>query len=41
LPDTAATSPARRVLALLDRNLAHFLNNRPLEAQVKLEPLTV
>jgi phosphoglycerate dehydrogenase-like enzyme len=33
--------PARRVLALLDRNLAHFLNNRPLEAQVKLEPLTV
>jgi len=29
--------PARRILALLDRNLAHFLNNRPLEAQVTLE----
>ncbi len=30
--------PARRILALLDRNLDHFLNNRPLEAQVTLEP---
>jgi phosphoglycerate dehydrogenase-like enzyme len=30
--------PARRILALLDRNLAHFLNNRSLEAQVTLEP---
>ena len=29
--------PARRILALLDRNLAHFVNNRPLEAQVTLE----
>jgi phosphoglycerate dehydrogenase-like enzyme len=29
--------PARRILALLDRNLAHFLNNRPLEACVLLE----
>jgi phosphoglycerate dehydrogenase-like enzyme len=26
--------PARRILALLDRNLGHFVNNRPLEAQV-------
>lgn len=32
--------PARRVLALLDRNLEHFLNNRPLEAHVTLEPQT-
>jgi phosphoglycerate dehydrogenase-like enzyme len=30
--------PARRILTLLDRNLGHFLNNRPLEAQVTLEP---
>lgn len=29
--------PARRILALLDRNLAHFVNNRSLEAQVTLE----
>jgi phosphoglycerate dehydrogenase-like enzyme len=29
--------PARRVLALLDRNLEHFLNNRPLEARIELE----
>ncbi len=32
-----ADVPARRILALLGRNLAHFLNNRPLEAQVTLE----
>jgi phosphoglycerate dehydrogenase-like enzyme len=31
--------PARRILALLDRNLGHFANNRPLEAQVRIEPL--
>jgi phosphoglycerate dehydrogenase-like enzyme len=29
--------PARRILALLDRNLAHFINHRPLEACVLLE----
>jgi phosphoglycerate dehydrogenase-like enzyme len=29
--------PARRILALLDRNLGHFINNRPLEACVLLE----